>query len=102
MQTNDGFKQMYQNAKAGGVKGRCEIDDSAPGRVDGERSDGHVRGSTQQVSDQPCPASIPTQRAVLPVSHDVKVKGETHVLCEFLQQVDAVPIAALSQVLWKV
>lgn len=101
-QTNDDFKQLYQNAQAGGVEGRGEIDDSAPGRVDGERADSHVSGSAQQVPDQTCPASCPAQCSVLPVSHDIKVKGEPHVLCQFLQQVDAVPVAALPQVLRQV
>lgn len=89
---------MYQNAKTGGVEGRGEVNDSAPGRVDGEGGHSHVGGPTQQVPDQPRPASRPARCSILPVSDNIKVKGETHVLCQFLQQVDAVPVAALPQV----
>lgn len=95
---NDELKQLYQNAQAGWVEGRGEIDDSAPGWIDGERGDSHVSGSAQQVPNQPRPAPRPAQCSVLSVSHNIKVKGETHVFCQFLQQVDAVPVAALPQV----
>lgn len=80
-QTNDDFKLFYQNAQAGGIEGRGEINDSAPGRVDGEGGDSHVSASTQQVPDKPRPATRPTRRPVLPVSHNVEVKCEAHVLC---------------------
>ena len=83
-QTNNNFKRSYQNAQAGGVEGWGEIDDSAPGRVDGEGGDSHVSCSAQQVPDKSRPASHPTRGTVLPVAHNIKVKGETHVLCEFL------------------
>lgn len=73
------WQSLYQDAQAGGVEGRGEVDDSAPGRVDGEGGDGHVSRSAQQVPDQPRPASRPSPRAVLPVAHDVEVKGEAHV-----------------------
>lgn len=92
----------YQDAEAGGVEGGGEVDDSAPGRVDGEGGDGHVGRPAQQVSHQPRPAARPAQSAVLAVSHDVKVEGETHVLCQFLQQVYTVAVAALPQVVGQV
>lgn len=94
-------ESLYQDAQAGGVEWRSEVDDSAPGRVDREGGDGHVGRSAQQVSDQPRPASRPTQGTVLPITHDVEVKGKAHVLCQLLQQVDTVAVAALPQVLWQ-
>lgn len=93
---------QYQDAEAGGVEGGGEVDDSAPGGVDGERGDGHVGHSAQEVSHQPRPTPCPAQSAVLAVSHNVKVKGETHVFSQFLQQVYAVAIATLPQVIWQI
>ena len=90
----------YQNAQAGGVEGGREIDDPAPGGVNRERGDGHVGGPAEQVPHQSGPAPRPAQGAVLPVSHDVQVKGKAHVFCQLLQQVNAVPIAAFPQVVF--
>lgn len=92
----------YQDAQAGGVEGGGEVDDSAPSRVDGERGDGHVGRSAQQVPHQARPAPGPAQSAVLAVAHDVEVEGEAHVLRQFLQKVDAVAVAALPQVVRQV
>lgn len=92
------LKQLYQDAQAGGVEGRGEINDSAPSGIDGKGGDGHVSGSTQQVPDQPRPASGPAQRPVLPVAHNIEVKAEAHVFGQFFQQVDTVPVAAPPEV----
>ena len=83
-QTNDDVRRRYQDAQAGGVEGRSEIDDSAPRGIDGERADGHISRPAQQVPDQPRPAPRPAQRPVLPVAHDIEVEGEAHVFCQFL------------------
>ena len=55
-------------------------------------------GATEQVPNQPRPAAV-LQTSILPIAHDVEVKGEAHVLRQLLQEVDAVSIATLLVVL---
>lgn len=90
----------HQYAQAGGKEGAGEVHYFATCWVDTEAGDGHVGNTVQEVSHQPRPAT-PLPCSILSVPHDVEIKFEVHVLGQLLQQVDAVPIAALAVIQWK-
>ena len=83
-----------QNSQAGGEEWRGEVDDLASGWINAKRRHCQVGSATEQIPHQSCPATV-LKAPILPVAHNVEVKGEAHVLSQLLQQVDAVTVTTL-------